>query len=39
MKREDKMKHKIAAALALTTAFAFPVAASADALETLEGCT
>jgi glucose/arabinose dehydrogenase len=31
------MKHKIAAALALTTALAFPVAASADALETLEG--
>jgi glucose/arabinose dehydrogenase len=31
------MKHKIAAALALTTALVFPVAASADALETLEG--
>src|ERR1700728_4952948 len=31
------MKHRIAAALALTTALAFPVAASADALETLEG--
>ena len=31
------MKHKIAAALALTTALAFPVVASADALETLEG--
>jgi hypothetical protein len=37
VKREDKMKHKIAAALALTTALAFPVVASADALETLEG--
>src|SRR5271155_3096605 len=31
------MKHKIAAALALTTALAFPVTVSADNLETLEG--
>jgi len=31
------MKHKLAAALAMTTALAFPTLATADALETLEG--